>query len=255
MQDIEFTVEEGTLYLLQTRTGKRTAAAALRIAVDMVAEELLTQEEAVARVDPGQLDQLLHPMIDSGAEFEVAAGPERLTRGRHRRDRAGRRPGPGSGQRGGCGHPRPHRDDAGRHPRDHQGPRSADRARRHDLARRGGGAGWGSRACRAARRSRSTRRGASAWAITSWPRATCSRSTGAPAMSSSARCRSYRRASTRTSRRSSAGRTGSVACACGRTPTRRRTRRRRGSSARKGSASAGRSTCSWPRSACPTSRR
>jgi pyruvate,orthophosphate dikinase len=73
MQDIEFTVEEGTLYLLQTRAGKRTAAAALRIAVEMVAEELLTQEEAVARVDPGQLDQLLHPMIDPGADYEVAA--------------------------------------------------------------------------------------------------------------------------------------------------------------------------------------
>ena len=73
MQDIEFTVEEGSLYLLQTRAGKRTAGAALRIAVDMVSEGLLTQEEAVARVDPAQLDQLLHPMIDSGAEFEVAA--------------------------------------------------------------------------------------------------------------------------------------------------------------------------------------
>jgi pyruvate, orthophosphate dikinase len=73
MQDIEFTVEEGKLYLLQTRTGKRTALAALRIAVDMVAEGLLTQEEAVARVDPGQLDQLLHPMIDPSAEYEVAA--------------------------------------------------------------------------------------------------------------------------------------------------------------------------------------
>jgi pyruvate,orthophosphate dikinase len=73
MQDIEFTVEEGTLYLLQTRTGKRTAAAALRIAVDMVSEGLLTQEEAVARVDPQQLDQLLHPMIDPRADYEVAA--------------------------------------------------------------------------------------------------------------------------------------------------------------------------------------
>src|SRR5262245_2587465 len=73
MQDIEFTVEEGTLYLLQTRTGKRTAAAALRIAVDMVSEGLLAQEEAVARVDPGQLDQLLHPMIDPGAEFDAVA--------------------------------------------------------------------------------------------------------------------------------------------------------------------------------------
>ena len=64
MQDIEFTVEEGALYLLQTRTGKRTAAAALRIAVEMVGEGLLTQEEAVARIDPAQLDQLLHPRID-----------------------------------------------------------------------------------------------------------------------------------------------------------------------------------------------
>ena len=73
MQDIEFTVEEGTLYLLQTRTGNRTAAAALRIAVDMVSEGLLTEEEAVARVDPRQLDQLLHPMIDPKAEYEVAA--------------------------------------------------------------------------------------------------------------------------------------------------------------------------------------
>ena len=64
MQDIEFTVEEGTLYLLQTRTGKRTATAALRIAVEMVEEGLISREEAVARIDPGQLDQLLHPMID-----------------------------------------------------------------------------------------------------------------------------------------------------------------------------------------------
>jgi pyruvate, orthophosphate dikinase len=73
MQDIEFTVEEGTLYLLQTRTGKRTAAAALRIAVDMVSEGLLTQEQAVARVDPRQLDQLLHPMIDPRADYDVVA--------------------------------------------------------------------------------------------------------------------------------------------------------------------------------------
>jgi pyruvate, orthophosphate dikinase len=73
MQDIEFTVEEGRLYLLQTRTGKRTAQAALRIAVDMVSEGLVTREEAVARVDPGQLDQLLHPMIDPEADYEVAA--------------------------------------------------------------------------------------------------------------------------------------------------------------------------------------
>ena len=73
MQDIEFTVEEGKLFLLQTRTGKRTAAAALRIAVEMAAEGLISREEAVARIDPGQLDQLLHPMIDPAAHVEVAA--------------------------------------------------------------------------------------------------------------------------------------------------------------------------------------
>jgi pyruvate, orthophosphate dikinase len=73
MQDIEFTVEEGQLYLLQTRTGKRTAQAAVRIAVDMVSQGLVSKEEALARVDPGQLDQILHPMIDPQADYEVAA--------------------------------------------------------------------------------------------------------------------------------------------------------------------------------------
>ena len=73
MQDIEFTVEEGTLFLLQTRTAKRTAAAALRAAVEMVGEGLISKEEAVARIDPAQLDQLLHPMIDPTAEVEVVA--------------------------------------------------------------------------------------------------------------------------------------------------------------------------------------
>ncbi|HEY9459154.1 MAG TPA: pyruvate, phosphate dikinase, partial [Gaiella sp.] len=73
MQDIEFTVEEGTLYLLQTRTGKRTARAALRIAVEMTDEGLISREEAVARIDPGQLDQLLHPMIDPTADLDVVA--------------------------------------------------------------------------------------------------------------------------------------------------------------------------------------
>src|SRR5438309_4362730 len=73
MQDIEFTVEQGKLYLLQTRSAKRTAAAAVRAAVDMSAEGLITREEAVARIDPTQLDQLLHPMLDPNARFEVAA--------------------------------------------------------------------------------------------------------------------------------------------------------------------------------------
>jgi pyruvate,orthophosphate dikinase len=73
MQDIEFTVEDGTLFLLQTRTGKRTAQAALRIAVEMTGEDLISREEAVARIDAGQLDQLLHPMIDPQAEVDVVA--------------------------------------------------------------------------------------------------------------------------------------------------------------------------------------
>ncbi len=73
VQDVEFTVEEGSLYILQTRTGKRTAQAALRAAVDMVEENLIGREEAVARIDPGQLDQLLHPTIDPSAELDVAA--------------------------------------------------------------------------------------------------------------------------------------------------------------------------------------
>ena len=64
MQDMEFTIENGKLFMLQTRNGKRTAAAALKIAVDMVNEGMLTKEEALLKVDPKQLDQLLHPMFD-----------------------------------------------------------------------------------------------------------------------------------------------------------------------------------------------
>ncbi len=73
MQDIEFTVEDEQLYLLQTRSAKRTAAAALKAAVSMVEEGLISREDAVGRIDPAQLDQLLHPMIDPKAELEVAA--------------------------------------------------------------------------------------------------------------------------------------------------------------------------------------
>jgi pyruvate, orthophosphate dikinase len=73
MQDMEFTVEKGKLWMLQTRNGKRTAKAALRIAVDLAAEGLITQEEAVGRVDPASLDQLLHPTIDPKAHRNVLA--------------------------------------------------------------------------------------------------------------------------------------------------------------------------------------
>jgi pyruvate,orthophosphate dikinase len=73
MQDIEFTVEKGRLYMLQTRNGKRTAKAALKVAVDLASEGLITKEEAVMRVEPGSLDQLLHPTIDPGSPRDVIA--------------------------------------------------------------------------------------------------------------------------------------------------------------------------------------
>ncbi len=73
MQDIEFTIERGRLYMLQTRAGKRTAKAALKIAVDMASEGLISREEAVARVDAASLDQLLHPTIDPNAPRQAIA--------------------------------------------------------------------------------------------------------------------------------------------------------------------------------------
>ncbi len=73
MQDLEFTIERGKLWMLQTRSGKRTAKAALRIAVEMAAENVITKEEAVLRVDPASLDQLLHPTIDPSADKKIIA--------------------------------------------------------------------------------------------------------------------------------------------------------------------------------------
>ncbi len=73
MQDVEFTIEKGKLYILQTRAGKRTAAAAVKIAVDMAEEGLISREEAVLRIDPSLLDQLLHPTIAPDADREVIA--------------------------------------------------------------------------------------------------------------------------------------------------------------------------------------
>jgi pyruvate, orthophosphate dikinase len=73
VQDFEFTVEEGRLFMLQTRTGKRTAQAAVRIAVDMVGEGLVTRDEALLRVDPASLDQLLHPRFDPTVPYEAIA--------------------------------------------------------------------------------------------------------------------------------------------------------------------------------------
>jgi pyruvate,orthophosphate dikinase len=73
VQDFEFTIEKGKLYMLQTRNGKRTAGAAIKIAVDMVKEKLITIEQALMRVEPDQINQLLHPIIDPKAKVEVIA--------------------------------------------------------------------------------------------------------------------------------------------------------------------------------------
>lgn len=73
MQDLEFTIEKGKLFILQTRNGKRTAKASLKIAVDMVAEKLITKEEALLRVNPSQLDNLLHPSVDPSCKYKVLA--------------------------------------------------------------------------------------------------------------------------------------------------------------------------------------
>ncbi len=73
MQDIEFTVQQGKLWMLQTRSGKRTAKAALQIAIDMVEENLIDKEEAIKRIEPSSLDQLLHPTLDPKAEKNIIA--------------------------------------------------------------------------------------------------------------------------------------------------------------------------------------
>ena len=118
VQDVEFTVESGRLYVLQTRGAKRTVTAALRAAVDMAAEGLISRADAVKRIDPGQLEQLLHPMIDPTVQTRRRSdGAQRLPRrsvrprGLRRRLRRGaRRCGPERD-------PRPAGDDRRRHPR------------------------------------------------------------------------------------------------------------------------------------------
>ena len=94
MQDLEFTVERGKLWMLQTRNGKRTARAALQVAVEMANEGLISREDAITRVEPGALDQLLHPTIDPKREAQAARDrPAGLARRGERRDRVLRRRG------------------------------------------------------------------------------------------------------------------------------------------------------------------
>ena len=100
MQDIEFTIEKGKLYMLQTRNGKRTAAAAVRIAVDMVKEKLIDEKTAVMRVEPASLDQLLHPTFDPKAEAQRdRQGPAGQPGRGRRQDRLHRRRGRGARRR------------------------------------------------------------------------------------------------------------------------------------------------------------
>jgi pyruvate, orthophosphate dikinase len=123
MQDIEFTVERGRLFMLQTRSGKRTAKAALKIAVDMAEEGLISQQEAVLRVDPSALGDRQGPAGFAGGRLR-----RRRVRRRHRR--APRRP----RRESDLG---PHRDQPRRHPRHARGARHPHRPRRHDQPRGG----------------------------------------------------------------------------------------------------------------------
>ena len=144
MQDMEFTVERGKLWMLQTRNGKRTAEAALHIAVEMAKEGLISRREAINRIEPASLDQLLHPTIDPKAERKIVATGLPAS------------PGAACGEIvfssdeaealkavGPQGHPGARRDLAGRHPRHACGRRHPHHARRHDLACGRGGARHG----------------------------------------------------------------------------------------------------------------
>ena len=89
MQDIEFTIQEGKLYMLQCRNGKRTGTAALNMAMDMLDEKLIDEKTAVMRVEPAQLDELLHPIVDPAAEKKAKPIAHRSA-GRPGRRRAAR---------------------------------------------------------------------------------------------------------------------------------------------------------------------
>ena len=155
MQDVEFTVQEGKLFMLQTRSGKRTAEAALKAAVDMVGEGLIDKHIAVSRVDPAALDQLLHPTLDPDAPKERdRRRPGRLAGRRHRRSGVHRGGSRKTRRRSSRRDPGAHRNQPGRHSRHACGAGHPHRARRHDQPRGGGGARHGA-ALRLRRRHRS----------------------------------------------------------------------------------------------------
>ena len=138
MQDIEFTVERGKLYLLQTRTGKRTAAAAVRIATRHGGRRADRHATAVLRVAPEQLDQLLHPVIDPAFARRRSAPGFRRARARRAASPCSIPTSPSSARAAGdSGDPRARRDDAGGFSRHRRRARGAHRARRHDEPRGG----------------------------------------------------------------------------------------------------------------------
>ena len=190
MCDIEFTVEQRKLWMLQTRVGKRTPPAAVRIAVDMANEKLINRTEAIGRVTPEQLDQLLHPQFDPNATSTCsrrASTPRRAPPSARSSSTPTRRSS-GSRQRR-EGRPRPRRDQPGRRPRHVRGRGDPHGARRQDVAR-------GRRRARRRQAVRRRRRCAadrlqvasrSARTARRSSRATSSRSTARPARSSPAR--------------------------------------------------------------------
>ena len=192
MCDIEFTIEQGRLFMLQTRVGKRTAAAALRMAVEMVDEGLIDRTEAVLRVQPEQLDQLLHPQFDPKAKFTVLAKGLNASPGAA----VGKvyftaDDGRGAPRRGRARHPRSPRDVARRPARHDRGRGDPDLARWPRVARgrRRARHGQARDLRRGSGEDRSRRRARSPPAERPCARATSSRSTARRARSSSARCR------------------------------------------------------------------
>ena len=146
MQDIEFTIEGGVLYMLQCRNGKRTGFASVRMACEMVDEKLINKDEALRRVEPEALNQLLRPVFEPAAKAEAephrtpaGQGAARRPRRRHRQDRVLRRRRRGAVGPGREADPVPPRDQPRGHPGHERLRGLPHRVRRHDLARRPGG--------------------------------------------------------------------------------------------------------------------
>ena len=197
VQDFEFTIQDERLFMLQTRSGKRTGYAAVVIATDMVKERLITPKEAVLLVDPGVAVAAAGAGVRSQGMGEAPGRDQRAAglagrRLRARRVHRGRRGGAGGQRR--PGHPRAPRDRARRHPRHVGVAGRAHGHRRHDVARGGrrpaDGEALGCRAPASSRSTSTARRSASG--STRFARATSSRSTGSPAKSRSRRSRRSR---------------------------------------------------------------